>query len=78
MLYSFYRTRRHFKNFERGIHYICQNNDKQQAGILPFSNFHCRKWSYIEANTTYGKLWAYVILSKVSEHAFLKEPDQPK
>ena len=61
MLYSFYRTRRHFKNFERGIHYICQNNDKQQAGILPFSNFHWRKWSYIEANTTYGKLWPYVM-----------------
>ena len=59
--YSFCRTRRHFKNFKRGIHYICQNDDKQQARILPFSNFHLRIYGYIEANATYGKLWAYVM-----------------
>ena len=61
MLYQFYCPRRHFKNFERGIHYICQNDDKQQTGILPFSNFHLRIQSYIEANATYGKVWAYVM-----------------
>ena len=32
--YSFYRTRRHFKNFEREIHYICQSDNKEQARIL--------------------------------------------
>ena len=79
MLYSFYRTRHHFKKFEREIYYICQNEDKQQAGMFPFSNFYLRIQSYIEANATYGKLWAYVItLSKVSEHPFFKEPDQQK
>ena len=59
--YSFCHTRRHFKNFKRGIHYICQNDDEQQARILPFSNFHLRIYRYIEANATYGKLWAYVM-----------------
>ena len=58
MLYSFYRTRRHFKNVERGIHYVCQDDDKQQDRILPFSNFYLRIQSYIVANATYGKLWA--------------------
>ena len=36
------RTRRHFKDFEPGIHYISQNGDNQQARILPFSNFGMR------------------------------------
>ena len=61
MLYSFFRTRRHFKNVECGIHYVCQDDDKQQDRILPFSNFYLRIQSYIVANATYGKLWAYVM-----------------
>ena len=81
MLYLFYRTRRHFKNFERGIHYICQNDDKRQTGILPFSNFHLRIYIWVTSKQTqHMENWGLMIwtLSKFSEHAFFKEPDHPK
>ena len=77
--YSFYRIRRPFKNFERGIHYICQNDDRQQAWILPFSNFHLRIQRYIEANATWKTVGlCYEPCLRVSEHDFLQKPDQPK
>ena len=55
-IYKF-ATRRHFKIFERGIHYIFQNPDKQQAGILPFFQF---SFAYIELHRSKHNIWKTV------------------